>query len=375
MIRSLTTRAEGAAIVNERTGKLRVGIIDDSRTYRSIVRLLLEADGDIEVVGEAADGAEGIELIERKRPDLVTMDLDMPRLDGVAAIRRIMAERPTRILVVTGRPAQHATLLFEALEFGALDLIVKPSIVDPAGGAAFREMVRTLAKIPVPDGPPEPDSSPTDLELRAPESRVHRAPVTMIGIVGSTGGPRATVAVLKQLGAGFSLPIAVVQHMPEGAEEGYARYLASASALPVEVVREPVEPRPGRVWLAPAGAHLVCRPGRLEPAKEPTGERCPSANVLFRSMAEVHGEGAVAIILSGSKLDGIAGMREVHARGGLTVVENDVSALQNVGPRQAIADGVAVRALSAPLIGAMLFSLGHPQDDLSTIPPAPTSEP
>lgn len=354
--------------------KLRVGVIDDSRTYRSIVRLLLEADGDIEIVGEAADGAEGIALLEKKSPDLVTMDLDMPRLDGLAAIRRIMSERPTRILVVTGRPQQHSTLLFEALEFGALDLIVKPSIVDPAGGAAFREMVRALARIPMAAAPRSVDVAPAELDMRAPESRAaERKPVTMIGIVGSTGGPRATVSVLKQLGPRFTLPVAVVQHMPAGAEEGYARYLASATGLPVEVVRGPVEPTPGRVWLAPSDAHLVCRAGRLEPSTEPSTEGRPSANTLFRSMAEVHGEGAVAIMLSGSKLDGIVGMREVRACGGLTVVEDDVSALQNVGPRQAIADGVAARAMSAPLIGAMLFSLGHPQDGLSTIPPAPTA--
>jgi two-component system chemotaxis response regulator CheB len=349
--------------------KLRVVVIDDSRTYRAVLRHLLEADGDIEVVGEADDGAAGIARVQATKPDLVTMDIDMPRLDGLGAIRRIMAECPVPILVVTGRPSQPSTMLFEALELGALDLIVKPSIVDAEGAILFRAVVRNLAETPVVASRrasvAEPPLESASLERQAPRRR----DVKMVGIVGSTGGPRATVAVLRQLGKSIPWPIAIVQHLPAGAEEGYARYLASATTLAVEVARDDVTCEPGKVWLASSAWQLVCTADGLRATQEPNGGLAPSANVLFRSMADVHGEASVAIMLSGSNLDGIEGMRELRAKGALTIVEDETSTLQNFGPRKAVADGVVERVMSAQLIASTLLSLARPQDALSTIPP------
>lgn len=362
----------------KRTGegrKLRVVVIDDSRTYRGILRLLLETDGDIEVVGEAEDGAKGIEAVQAAKPDLVTMDIDMPKLDGLGAIRRVMAECPVPVLVVTGKPSQPSTMLFEALELGALDLIVKPSIVDAEGGVVFRAVVRSLAEIAV---TATPSSRALQARRESPPPRRGaevekgvRREAKIVGIVGSTGGPRATVAVLRQLGASFPLPIAIVQHMPAGAEEGYARYLASATSLSVEVVGGGITPGTGagKVWLASSLAHLVCTPEGLRASKEPDLGPSPSADVLFRSMANVFGDSAVAIMLSGSNLDGIAGMRELRARGAITIVEDELSALQNFGPRHAAAEGVAERVMSAQLIASTLVSLAFPQEALSTFPP------
>jgi two-component system chemotaxis response regulator CheB len=351
---------------NER--KLRVVVIDDSRTYRSVLRLLLETDGDIEVVGEADDGAKGADLVHATKPDLVTMDLDMPHVDGLGAIRRIMAECPVPILVVTGKPSQPNSTLFEALELGALDLIVKPTIIDPEGGVLFRAVVRNLAETPVgarrtTTKTEPPDDVSLDQEIR------ERRDVKIIGIVGSTGGPRATVAVLRHLGERCPWPIAIVQHLPSGAEQGYARYLASATAMRAEVVSEATMLEPGMLWLASSVWQLVSSPEGPRARKVMEQDERPSANVLFRSMADIYGDAAVAIMLSGSSLDGIEGMRELRSKGGLTIVEDDTSTTQNFGPRRAVAEGVAERVMSAQLIASTLAALAQPQRSLSTVPP------
>ncbi|MBK6695181.1 MAG: chemotaxis protein CheB [Myxococcales bacterium] len=347
--------------------KLRVVVIDDSRTYREVLKLLLQADGDIEVVGEASDGDEGIEVVLARKPDLVTMDIEMPGLDGLSAIKRIMAELPVPILVVTGRPSNRSTMLFQALEIGALDLVVKPSIVERESAVAFRNVVRRLAGTAV--GPRSMSLAPPDAEAEATEASTRRE-AKMVGIVGSTGGPQATLHILRQLSASFPLPIAIVQHLPPGFEDAYARFLAQSTTLAVEVVRDSVVPTAGTVWLANSSHHLICEAGgKLATTSEPPEGPRPSADVLFRSMADIFGDGAVGIILSGAGTDGVEGLRELRARGALTIAEHERSALANEGPRRAVAEGVIERTMSPQLIGSALVALAYPQERLPTLPP------
>lgn len=337
---------------------VRVLVVDDSPLCRDLLAQLLAADSRLEVVGSAADGEEAVRQVHALRPDVVTMDLQMPVLDGIGATRRIMDERPTPILVLTGHRFQAGRdVTFEAIRAGALDLMTKPDLADSAALERLRgdlsRLLRFLAGVevshhPAPAAPP-PAPAP---ELEPRELRV-------VAIAASAGGPGAVHQVLAGLPAGFPAGVVVVQHLAEGFDAEFAAWLDSEVELPVRLAAHDDELRPGRVLVAPSGSHLRLMGGgtcKLIPGAPISGYR-PSADVLLSSAARVHGAAACGLILSGMGEDGVNGLAEIRARSGLALAQDEGSSVVWGMPGAAVERGLVEAVLPLAAIAPTLDRL------------------
>lgn len=347
-----------------RTDPIRVVVVDDSRTARELLVALLQSAEGIQVVGTAPDGAEAVRIVKRLRPDVVTMDVFMPRMDGLEATRRIMRDIPTPIVVVTATLMRDdMDLAFEALRAGALTAIRKPGLADPETCEKVVQAVRLMADVPVvhrwgrgegtsaisrkatlPSPPTSEEPETTRADDLALSGRVDAPPVldqrrvSIIGIASSTGGPAALVAVLASLPADFPIPILVVQHVTKGFTTGLADWLNGETALEIGLAGHGETPQPGAVLLAPDDYHIqVNKEGVVELCKEPPykGLR-PSANYLFRSLARAYGRRAMGIVLTGMGDDGAEGMEALHQEEGLTIAQDEGSCVVYGMPREAI---------------------------------------
>jgi two-component system chemotaxis response regulator CheB len=329
--------------------KLRVAIIDDSAVCREALAHILEEDGDIEITGEASDGTGALGMMKTAAPQLVTVDIDMPNMGGLATVTEIMAHCPVPILIVTGRPAERrTTTLFEAVQRGALDLAEKPSHGQGAQCQALRSLVRSLAKVPVirhVAGKHLTASAVARVQARAPRQRL---PLRIVGIGASAGGPAAVAHVLHALPRDLRVPIVVVQHILPGFAAAFAQFLRDQGTLPIEVVTGPVVPRPGTVFLASDDRHVVAGPRGVLFSNDdgPYQGHRPSVTVLFRSLAGSFQSSAMGVILSGMGDDGVAGLTEMRALGSLTVAQSrETSAVYGM-PCAALDSGAAEVALS-----------------------------
>lgn len=332
---------------------IRVLVVDDSPICRSLLRSIVEADAGMTVVAEAGDGIEAIAKALRHAPDVITMDVRMPGLDGLATLERLMAESPLPVLIVTDLPAgADGMLVFEATRRGALDVSGKPSIADPIACRAFRERLRLLASVPVVRhlGP----ASRT--KVRLPAERAERSPVRVVAIAASAGGPAALSVVLGSLPKDFGACIALTQHLPVGFADPFARYLASRTALRVSVGNRRLAIAPGTIVVAPDSAHLVARgPDHLEPSDAPVrGGHRPSADVCFESIAEKHGSASIGVVLSGIGHDGSRGLLRMREAGATTIAQDEATSAVFGMPRAAAESGAAVRVLPLSGIGEEL---------------------
>jgi two-component system chemotaxis response regulator CheB len=360
------------------TKPLRVIVVDDSPICRGVLKGILEASGDIVVAAEAADGYEAIALAKELHPDLVTMDLDMPGVDGLQTIEILMAEAPVPILVVTGEPVGPGSeLVFEAVNRGALDLLPKPSLSNRVQAEHVRRHVRTLAQVPVfqrisaarleavPVAQGE-GSSP----LRFPGSAPLHAPAQFVAIAAGAGGSRSVVRVLGRIPPDFPCPIVVAQHLPSGFVEAYAAFLRKSCELRIEMVGStPVPCAPATVYLAPDGAHLVCEGESVIAVTDlPLGGYRPSATALFRSVASTYADRAVGVVLSGLGEDGGIGLGAMRDAGALTIAEDD-HARPDEMPRAAVRAGAVERVMPVQLIGDMILASASPSQERQTEPP------
>lgn len=332
---------------------IRVLVVDDSPICRALLRSIVEADAGMVVVAEAADGLEAIEKARRHAPDVITMDVRMPGLDGLSSLERLMAETPRPVLIVTEMPnGADGTLVFEATRRGALDVSGKPSTSDPDACRAFRERLRLLASVPVVRhvGPASRGRA------RVPAERVERGSVRIVAIAASAGGPAALSVVLGQLPSTFGACIALTQHLPIGFADPFARYLASRTALRVCVGDRRVAITPGTVVVAPDSAHLVARGvDHLEPSSaSPRGGHRPSADVCFESLAAQHGAGSIGVVLSGIGRDGADGLLRMREAGATTIAQDEASSAIFGMPRAAAENGAAHRILPLSAIAEVL---------------------
>jgi two-component system, chemotaxis family, protein-glutamate methylesterase/glutaminase len=336
---------------------IRVVVVDDSRLCRDILRAILEEEGDIEVVGEAADGSEAHKTAARLRPSVITLDIEMPGTDGLTAIGRIMADCPTPILVVTGRPVeQRSATLFEAVRRGALDLFPKPTVGNVEDARALRVLVRRMAAIPVVRhlrtqsmrSPGTPALLPGELSPMLPAfGGGPRGRVRLVGIGASAGGPAAVAAVLRDLPADMPASVAVVQHLLPGFTRPFCDFLRLHTKLQVRAVEERITLRPATVYVAPDERHLVAvTSDELAPldAAPEAGHR-PSVDALFHSMAKVYGNGGVGVILSGMGEDGARGLGAMAKEGALTIAQSEEGCAVYGMPRAAVLRGAARRQL------------------------------
>ena len=315
---------------------------------------MLEHDGGFTVVGVCATAEDAIEALPRLRPDVVTMDIELPGMNGLEAIEEIMSVQPVPILVLSGHVGRSTENAAAALAAGALEAVAKDDLdlrePDGAAAAAFRRRLTVLSRAHVIRHPR------ARLKRNATASRAARRTASVVGICASTGGPQVLAALLGSLPAGYPIPVLVVQHMSAGFTEGLAHWLDRTVRVPVHVAeRGPAAPG---VWIAPEGAHLRLEPGGELSLDRRTvrGHHRPSGDVLFESMAESAGDSAVAIVLTGMGRDGAAGAAAVKARGGLSVAQ-DAESSAVYGMPKAAAERGAVAVLAPAEIGALLTSL------------------
>lgn len=307
-------------------GKIRVLIVDDSAFARKVLRDTLNAESDLQVVDHARDGLEALEKIEQLKPDVVTLDLVMPHLDGIGVLRALPPGGP-RVVVVSISPAE-SDLGAEALQLGAVELVQKPTALATERlyemGSDLVRAVRAAAQAHPERLPPPPPPAP----VAAPPARVRPETRFKLLCVGtSTGGPPALTHLLQALPAELPVPVAMVLHIPPGYTEAIARRLDGVSRLHVVEATEGMALLPGMAALAPGGLHLkVVREGealvaRLDPLPRDALHR-PSVDVLFSSAAEALGRDVVAAVLTGMGDDGLEGARSLRHAGARVLTES-----------------------------------------------------
>jgi two-component system, chemotaxis family, protein-glutamate methylesterase/glutaminase len=331
----------------------RIAVCEDSKAFAAAWSGFLERDPDLEIVGTFETAEQLIDELPRLDPDLVTMDLELPGIDGIEATERIMRDRPTPILVVSSHAGKRSERTARALAAGALDAIHKDSVnirePDDVWSVALRSRVKRLASLQLkrrarraPQG-----------QIRHPASAasVKGRPAVLVAIGASTGGPPALEAVLACLPADFPLPVVVVQHISAGFLEGLVRWLDGRVPLPVRVAEEGQRATPG-IWFAPDGAHLLVESSlRFSLDRETvSGSHRPSVDMLFESVAASAGEESVGVVLTGMGRDGAAGTEAIRSAGGLVVAQDEGTSAVYGMPRAA-ADAGADLVLPLEEIG------------------------
>lgn len=333
---------------------IRILVVDDLAVERELLTYLLEAGTGMQVVGTAADGEAAVAEVARLKPDVVAMDINMPRLNGIEATRRIMETTPTPIVIVSGSNIRaEVAYSFQAIEAGALAIVEKPTGIE---GEQVRQLVDTVRLM-----------SEVKVVRRWPPRPVRASGPGVVVIGASTGGPLALRTILTGLSRDFPVPIAIVQHMTPRFTEGFGDWLREASGFTVEIAVHGAELLPGHAYLAPDRSHLLVErdkggSGRIHlAAGPPENGYLPAIAALFRSAAQSFGSGAVGVLLTGMGRDGAEELKQLHDRGALTIVQSPGSAVVAGMPGEAIALGAATHVLPLHRIAAMLEEICHPR--------------
>lgn len=337
--------------------KIRVVIADDSSLARGLLRDFLDGEDDIEVVGEARNGQEAVDLARELKPDLITMDLEMPVMGGLAAIAEIMCSKAIPILVVSSTANAHSAL--EAIGLGALEVLRKPDYT-PAEAADFVANVRMLARVRVITRlRPRALSASGALDTSVPALPLPTAYRRVFALASSTGGPQALAQILPALAADFSCPVLIAQHISAGFAKGMVEWLASLCQLPVRLAVDGDFLQAGVIYISPSEQHLRITPSRrialLQPA--PLDVFHPSCDVLLDSVAEVFAQQAVGIILTGMSSDGARGIARIRAGGGVTLAQDEASSVIYGMNRVAIEAGDVQQILPVEAIAAAMTRL------------------
>lgn len=350
---------------------IRVLVVEDSLTVRKYLVEVLQADPTFEVVGEGQTGRDAIEMTQRLRPDIVTIDIAMPELSGLAATEYLMAYCPTPILIVSAS-VNHAGALhtLDALAAGAVDTLEKPrgDETDERWERQFRAAVRVASRVKVITR----SRSRLRLHAAATAAVAPVAPIALgdplaptgvglIAIGASTGGPQALMEILPALPRNFATPLLLVVHLDLRFDASFREWLEGIARLPVRhVVDGEALPTRGTrgLLLAPADRHLLVERGHLRLLRTPERHSCrPSVDVLFESLAQELGSRAVGVLLTGMGVDGAAGLRQMRAAGALTIAQDEASSVIFGMPGEAIRLGAAVRILPLSAIAPALAAL------------------
>jgi two-component system chemotaxis response regulator CheB len=347
--------------------KVRVLMVEDSATIRGRLEEILASDPEIELVGTAGDGKMAIELCEKLRPNVVTMDMMLPVMSGLAATEYIMAHFPTPILIVSASTNRGEVFkTYEALAAGAVDVLDKPSgdETDDAWERRFLSTLKLVSRIRVITHPRArlAASLPRSLlsQSASPGQIAAGRDYDVVAIGASTGGPGAILQLLTALPANFSLPILLVLHINEMFAPAFAEWLDGQTGRRAAYARDgdPIMAHAGRVVMAPAGHHMLVRGGRLRLTLDPERHSCrPSVDVLFESVARDYGPSAVAVLLTGMGRDGAAGLLDIRRAGGFTIAQDEATSVVYGMPREAAMIGAAMRVLPLPEIGLAIAAL------------------
>jgi two-component system chemotaxis response regulator CheB len=346
---------------------LRVLVVDDSAMNRRVLSGLLTALPNVQVVGTAADGDEALRMVSEKGPDLITLDLEMPRMDGFTFLRLLMASRPTPVIVISSHDGRES--VFRALELGAIDFVAKPSAMLTGQTEAIRaqlEQVVALVRQLAPSGPwrksrgtadlGQPRTAPSaPVSNRAPSQSVptRREPTRVLGIAASTGGPTALMEIFAPLSETSPAAIVVAQHMPERFTKSFAERLDKTSRFRVREAEHMHEVLPGSAFVCPGGRclevqrqddRLVARV--VYPAS--TDRHAPSCDRLLSSLARAAGDKAIAVVLTGMGDDAAKGVVDIKKAGGIVLAEAEETAVVYGMPKAAVATGCVDEVLPLP---------------------------
>jgi two-component system chemotaxis response regulator CheB len=338
--------------------KIRVLIVEDSKTIREFLEYIIGHDPRLEIAGAVGSAEEALRILERTSPDVISMDIRLPGMNGFEATQRIMSERPTPIVVVSAAEREDQQFSMRALQAGALTVLEKPVGTTSDEYEALAErlctqlMIMSQVKVVRRHGSTRLVPS---LERR---QAAGLSPYRMLGIVSSTGGPSALLHLLRGLGPGFPLPIVLVQHITGSFLEGFAAWLSSVSPFSVEIVQSPVLPARGKLYLPARDRHLRVEQTYLRvDGGDPVCAQRPSGTVLFGSMAKSLGSQALGVLLTGMGDDGAAGLRDIYCQGGYTIAEHESTAVVYGMPAEAVRLGGVSESLPLPAIAPRILEL------------------
>jgi len=343
------------------TAPVRVLVVDDSALMRKLIPQILASDNSIQVVGTAMDGNFGLRKIEELRPQVVTLDLEMPGMGGLDMLKEIMRTQRLPVIVVSSHSTQGASVTLKALSMGAFDFVAKPSDVSARMPEIAQELITKIKAAAQSRGirvaPLKSASAPVEKATQDSKSRPTR--MVVIGI--STGGPQALQYVLPQLPKDFPGTILIVQHMPEGFTEMFSRRLDEICAIRVKEAQSGDLLIPGRALVCPGSRHMKVKKLPLGDVAVLTEEarvngHRPSVDVLFKSAAEEFGNRTVAVLMTGMGEDGAKGMELVKAAGGMTIAQSEDSCVVFGMPKAAIERGCAVRVVGLDAIANTLMA-------------------
>ena len=348
--------------------KIGVLIVEDSDVVRQLLQHIIAADPRLQVLAAVASAEEALEILQRISPDVISLDIRLPGMNGFEATRRIMRDKPTPIVVCSASVASHElNITMNALRAGALAVVEKPvGTTRPE----YEQLARTLcvqlaimSEVKVVRQRTFTDATPAAPVVRRPTVKSVGRPgggksPRVLGIGASTGGPNAVVQVLTSLGPGFPLPILLVQHIMPTFVTGFVSWLEGVTPYRAVIARTAESPIAGNVYLAPADHHLEFDGHRIRLTQDPpVSVQRPSATVLFRSMARAVGDSGIGILLTGMGDDGADGLLELRRAGGYTIAEHESSAIVYGMPKAAVDRGAACECLPIGDIAPRILEL------------------
>lgn len=337
--------------------EIKVLIVDDSTVASRFLAHVIEQDPQIKVIGFAKDGEKALEMLNYLSPDVVTMDISMPRLNGFETTEKIMQTKPLPIVMVSGLYASNdLDAGFKAMEAGALAILSRPvGLDDPGYDSMARSLIgtiKTVAEVKVVKRKSVKAKSSYGLD---PRSGASGRTVQAVGIGASLGGPLALEKVLAELPANFPAPIFIVQHISSGFAEGFARWLQKNSALKIKLPDNQEVAKPGFVYIAPDNKHMeVGENGVIFLREGVKKEICPSVDRLFQSLAAVYKKNALGVILTGMGRDGAHGLLEMRKKGAVTVSQSDEDCVMYSMPKAALEIGAAESSMNLEQISSLI---------------------
>ncbi|MBL8492115.1 MAG: chemotaxis response regulator protein-glutamate methylesterase [Rhodocyclaceae bacterium] len=352
--------------------RIKVLVVDDSAVVRQVARDILARDPQIELIGAVSDPLFAMERMKQQWPDVIVLDIEMPRMDGITFLRKIMAERPTPVVVCSTLTEKGAETTMQAMAAGAVTIITKPKLglkqflADTSSdiiGAVKTAAAANVRRLATGAATAVPGKLSADAVLPSAPAAMARTTDRVVAIGTSTGGTQALEAVLTRLPA-VTPGIVVVQHMPEKFTEMFAQRLHGICRMEVREAANGDRVMPGRVLIAPGGRHMMLRRSgaqyHVEVADGPLVNRHkPSVDVLFRSVAQVAGANALGIIMTGMGDDGARGLKEMHDAGAATVAEDESTCVVFGMPKEAIKLGAVDRILPLDAIPREIVAYGN----------------
>ncbi len=339
------------------TKKIRVLVVDDSAFMRVLISDFLKSDPEIEVIAVARDGKDALEKVRKLRPDVITLDIQMPRMDGLSALCHIMSRHPTPTIMVSCMDKKDKDIVFKSLEHGATDFISKPRGRSHEKLSGMKrlliEKVKTASRVNVKKlkSPPHKKKMYSAYHPNPDTGKYytkkHDAAIKIIAIGASTGGPRALAEILKKFPQDIPAAIIVVQHMPPGFTGSFARRLNFLCKLNVKEAEDGDIIEPGNVYIAPGGLHLTVEKFNSKKNQiclndgEPVNNVKPSIDVMMESIAKIYGRNTLGVILTGMGVDGTKGMAAIKEKNGKTIAEDESTCIVYGMPKSAIDNGVA----------------------------------